>query len=112
MDTKYLRFVKDSYVNFALSARKMKKELPQSRSVGGSTDKLIRELDCAVIENLHNMQRQTKFEPFDSVRRVFVEGDELYPDAGFRDKNHIQICIRNPNCIKGFFIPLEEVQWN
>ena len=27
-------------------------------------------------------------------------------------RNHIQICIKNPNCIKGFFIPREEVQWN
>ena len=79
--------------------------------VKGSTDKLLRELDCAVIENLHIMQRQTQFEPFDSVRGVFVEGDELYPGAGFHDKNHIQICIRNPNCIKGFFIPRDEMQW-
>ena len=26
-------------------------------------------------------------------------------------KNHIQICIRNPNCIKGFFIPRYEMKW-
>jgi len=35
----------------------------------------------------------------------FWEGNELYPNAGFRKKNHIQICIRNPNCIKGYFLP-------
>ena len=112
LDTKYLRFVKDSYVNIVLSARKNEQEIPQNKSVSGSTDKLIRELDCAVIENVHFMQRQIHLRPFDSVRGVFVEGDELYPGAGFHDKNHIQICIRNPNCIKGFFIPREEVQWN
>jgi hypothetical protein len=44
---------------------------------------------------------------FDSVRGVFWEGRELYPNAGFREKDHIQICIRNPNCIKGFFYPRE-----
>ena len=86
-------------------------EIPQNKTAKGSSDKLLRELDCAVIENLHNMQRQIQLKPFDSVRSVFVEGDELYPGAGFHDKNHIQICIRNPNCIKGFFIPREEVQW-
>lgn len=31
----------------------------------------------------------------------------LYPEAGFTEKNHIQICIRNPNCIKSFFLPRE-----
>ncbi len=112
LDTRYLRLVKKSYFNFISSAGMDGIEIPRNRTVKGSTDKLLRELDCAVIENLHDMQRQTKFEPFDSVRGVFVEGDELYPGAGFHDKNHIQICIRNPNCIKGFFIPREEVQWN
>ena len=45
--------------------------------------------------------------PFDSVRGVFWEGKELYKNAGFREKDHIQICIRNPNCIKGYFLPRE-----
>jgi hypothetical protein len=44
---------------------------------------------------------------YDSVKGVFWEGDELYPNAGFREKDHIQICVRNPNCIKGYFLPRE-----
>ena len=40
---------------------------------------------------------------YDSVRGVFFEGNELYPSAGFREKDHIQIAIINPNCIKAFF---------
>ena len=35
----------------------------------------------------------------------------LYDGAGFLDKTHIQICIRNPNCIKGYFIPRKETDW-
>jgi hypothetical protein len=111
LHTRFLRLVKESYINFIYSASTNGQEIPQNRKVKGSSDKLLRELDCAVIENLHNMQRQIQLMPFDSVRGVFVEGDELYPGAGFHDKNHIQLCIRNPNCIKGFFIPREEVQW-
>lgn len=64
-----------------------------------------RDLDCAVIETLHTLRSIEEQKSFDSVRAVFVEGKELYPSAGFRDKNHIQICIRNPNCIKGYFYP-------
>lgn len=42
---------------------------------------------------------------FDSVRAAFIEGDTIYPGAGFNEKTHIQICIINPDCIKGFFLP-------
>jgi len=41
--------------------------------------------------------------PVDSVRGVFVEGEEVYPGAGFREKTHVQLCIRNLDCIKGVF---------
>jgi len=70
-------------------------------------DMLIRDLDCAVIEVVHKLNQDEQLREFDSVRGVFWEGPALYPDAGFREKNHIQICIRNPNCIKGCFLPRE-----
>ena len=70
-----------------------------------SKDRILRKLDCAVITTLHNLTKKAKLPPYDSVRGVFWEGDELYPGAGFREKNHIQIAIINPNCIKGFFLP-------
>ena len=68
----------------------------------GGDDLLMRDLDCLVIETLHEAVGQDKF---DSVRGVFWEGKDVYPTAGFKEKNHIQICIRNPNCIKGYFLP-------
>ncbi len=30
------------------------------------------------------------------------------PTAGFYTKNHIQLCVRNPDCIKGYFRPLAD----
>jgi hypothetical protein len=42
------------------------------------------------------------------VRAAFVEGGQLYPDAGFSAKSHIQICVRNVACIKGYFRPLDD----
>lgn len=70
-------------------------------------DLLIRDLDCAVIEAIHKLNKDENLRQFDSVRGVFWEGPPIYPDAGFREKDHIQICIRNPNCIKGCFLPRE-----
>ena len=80
-------------------------DFPENKSIGGIGDLLLRELDCAVIETLHTSREDSRQTPFDSIRGVFYEGDELYPNAGFREKDHIQICVRNPNCIKGFFMP-------
>ena len=71
-------------------------------------DKILRYLDCAVIEYLHSFSSLSKLQPFDSVKAAFLEGMPLYPGAGFRDKTHVQICVRNPNCIKGFFLPRKE----
>jgi hypothetical protein len=82
-------------------------EFPENRTTGNLGDILLRDLDCAVIEAVHVTQTQSGQTPFDSIRSVFYEGNELYPNAGFREKDHIQICVRNPNCIKGFFLPRE-----
>lgn len=32
----------------------------------------------------------------------------MYPGAALKEKTHIQLCIVNPNCIKGFFSPRKE----
>lgn len=78
--------------------------LPQN---SGKNDKAFRRLDCAVIERLHKMNKDMEEPPYDSVRGLFFEGKPIYPDSGFLEKTHIQICIRNPNCIKGYFNPKE-----
>ena len=79
----------------------------QNKQIKENSDLLLRNLDCAVIETIHQFNKTNKFPEFDSIRGVFFEGDDLYPNAGFKENNHIQIAIRNPNCIKGYFIPRE-----
>lgn len=78
------------------------KELLNFITNGGDKNAITKEIDIHA-NRLRTLV--TNFAPYDSVRGVFLEGGELYPDAGFREKNHIQICVRNNNCIKGFFIP-------
>ena len=78
----------------------------KSSSKGRINEINLRFLDCAVLKTLNKFNHDipTKKE-FDSVRAGFWEGEELYPNAGFREKNHIQLCIRNPDCILGLFVP-------
>lgn len=91
------------------------RDLPRDRH----KNKILRELDCAVIEHMHenvgtqikediNQQGFTRLRLPDSVRGAFVEGGPVFEGSGIYEKTHIQICIRNPNCIKGFFLPRRE----
>lgn len=94
------------------------KTLPQNKDLPHDQyyDKILRELDCAVIEYLHSqieirilkdiaINKFSELKRFDTVRGIFTEGGPAFEGAGIQLKNHIQICIRNLNCIKGFFIP-------
>lgn len=99
LNTRDRKIMTDSYSNF------------NSRISGVFNRDDLHNLDYAVIEEIHQIRHSLSQPPFESVRNAFTEGRELYPGAGFQDKNHIQICIRNPNCIKGFFIPRPEIDW-
>ncbi|MEB0029409.1 hypothetical protein QN372_01475 [Undibacterium sp. RTI2.1] len=72
-----------------------------------SGDLLRRKLDCAVFETLHQQREEGKLLPYRSVRGVFWEGEDLYPGAGFKEKNHLQLCVRDTSCILGYFRPIE-----
>lgn len=87
-------------------------ELPQNE---GGEDLYKRHLDCAVIQMAHKLRELSgtgpleqiagvkRLPPYDTVRGAFWEGQHLYPTAGFKQKNHVQLCVRNPSCIKGYF---------
>ena len=108
-DSRYIQLVAAEYELLAAECERLGRALPKNE--GKSSDKLARKLDCAVIEHLHaGIEKSEKegaaLDPFDSVRGLFSEGAPIYPGAGIKEKTHVQICVRNPNCIKGYFSPL------
>lgn len=64
-----------------------------------------RKLDCAVIRYVHQSRKDTKEQPYDTIRSSFDEGGKVYPGASFTSRNHIQVCVINPDFIKGYFLP-------
>jgi hypothetical protein len=81
-------------------------QLPMATNRKGK-DRVLRDLDCAVIETLHQMRKDQGLPPYNSIRAAFPEDDPLYSDAGLRAKNHIQLCVLDEGqCIKGYFRPL------
>lgn len=62
-------------------------------------------LDCAVI-NYGIPKLEEAFDvKFQSVRGVFQEGTPAFAGSDIRRKSHIQIAVRDPGCILGYFKP-------
>jgi len=77
--------------------------LPENKGGG-----FRRFLDRAVIETLHLSREDADKEvpAYDTVRAAFREGEPAYEGAGFEEKNHIQIAVRDKARIKGYFRPI------
>ena len=90
--------VRIAYDTLVASAKKAGDDLPEN-----GPDLLRRNLDCAVIRNLHKIRSDEGQVPLDSVRGVFVEGEPIFPSSGFHAKTHIQVCVCNAARIKGVF---------
>lgn len=98
--------LKNAYISLENDYTASNLSLPQNKNIKNSDDWLLRNLDCAVIEYVHAFNKANKLPEYDSVRGIFTEGKSLYPGAGFKEKTHVQICVTNPNCIKGYFNPI------
>lgn len=94
------QILKDSYEILLVAGG----EIPVNKEISG--EKMLRYLDKAVVEIACKMSEHNG-RKYDTVRALFREGGELYPGAGFHDKTHVQIAVRNPNMIKGYFIPIK-----
>ena len=93
-DTEALSLVKSAYQSY-LELCAASSALPAEN----------RRLDCAVIETLHQLRQKEGKQSFDTARGFFLERRELYPTAGFRELDHIQICVRSSQQIAGYFLP-------
>ena len=123
-DSEFIDILEEYYQLMKRDLQTAGKNLPKNKNLPKDAyhDLILRELDCAVIEYLHqkideniiyNKKKKgySEIKPFDTIRGIFTEGGPAFEGAGIQLKNHIQICIRNLNCIKGFFIPRKEIKF-
>ena len=103
-DSRHIDLIRNAYSIYETFMKTVGQPMPTNDT---GKDLLKRHLDCAVIEQLHTYLKESNAKPFDSVRGVFIEGNAIYPGAAIMEKTHIQLCVRNPNCIKGYFNPLD-----
>ena len=123
-DSRFIGMIQIYYASMAKKYKEAGKNLPHNKDVKNDAhkDKILRELDCTVIEFMHNYIRDqivkdlrakgfSDYKLFDSTRGVFMEGGPAFTGAGISEKTHTQICIRNLNCIEGFFLPRKDIDF-
>lgn len=66
---------------------------------------MLRRLDCAVINFLHQLRVEQGQPAFDTVYGVFEEGESLFPGSALKEKTHVQLAVRNPQTLLGYFRP-------
>ena len=124
LDSKFIGLVSDNFEAMREEYLHTGKVLPENADLkkDANKDKLLRMRDCAILEYMHTSilgayrediatKHYSEYKIFDSTRGVFTEGGPAFEGAGMAKKSHTQICIRNLNCIKGFFIPRDEVEF-
>lgn len=98
VETDSLQFLKEAYKGL--------REIIQDADAGMPVNKgNNKALDCAVFKYIHQSTMLTNLGPYTTIRCAFQEGGEVYPGSSVMDRLHIQICVLDPDNIKGYFLP-------
>jgi hypothetical protein len=103
-----LQLVKKSYDRFRFSFENvgLLHTMPENKPGFDDDEDLVKcDLDCAVLNFLHESRAEMNEPPFDTVRSPFSEGDPLYEGGKIMERTHIQICVREQKNILGYFWP-------
>lgn len=84
---RYMTLLSQAYQILEEQVSKEGRTLPSNRG-------LLHDLDAFVVDYVADIWLKA-----DTVRAVFLEGDEVYPGASFRSQQHIQVAVRNPGSI-------------
>jgi hypothetical protein len=100
-----LNIVKEAYNGLEKAIKESGEKMPVNKAPN-------RALDCAVIKYLNGVREISNELPFDTIRSSFQEEGELYPGSNFTSRLHIEICVRNVDLIKGYFLPMPIEDFN
>lgn len=74
MDTEYLELLKTGYHALIELHRCHGLDIPKNMPIEKQGELLLRNLDCAVIETIHQFNKEEGLHEFDSVRGFFGKG--------------------------------------
>jgi hypothetical protein len=97
-DIQYTGLLERSYSAVVETYRQQNRSLPQN--TGRELNR--RELDCLVVNSLTSSAILAEVQ---TVRGAFEEGAAAFPGAALRLETHIQLSVRDRQCILGIFRP-------
>lgn len=100
LDVTMTRQLKQIYPGFEHGMRAAGHELPINEP-----DRKRHKLDCAFLNWAIPFLEEESGLLYHTVRGVFVEGAPLYPSSQLHTESHIQLAVRNPEAIVGYFLP-------
>jgi hypothetical protein len=101
LDTGYTKLLGRWYASFRRFVRGADREMPRNCAATETRagDKILRFLDCAVVDYAIKMIAETEGTKYQTVRGAFIEGQPAFPGSKIALKSHIQLAIRDPACI-------------
>jgi hypothetical protein len=103
LDMEYTRLLRETFPTIAADFISQHPDAALPRNSGPGLRN--RKLDCAMINWAIPLLEADRGRKFQSVRCVFTEGEPVVDGSCIMLKSHIQIAIRDPSCILGYFRP-------
>jgi hypothetical protein len=105
-DIKYTQSLRDLFPLFRQRLEAAGEPLPVNEGIKrDDRDLVLRFHDCAMLNWAIPILEEEANTKFQTVRCVFVEGESAFEGSGIREKSHVQIAVRDPECIVGYFRP-------
>jgi hypothetical protein len=98
LDTRYTKTLAEAHEAFVDTRRQSHLAIPHNRG-------LLHDLDCSVINFALPRLESVTGVRFQSVRGCFQEGVPAFAESEIRMKSHVQVAVRDPDCILGYFRP-------
>jgi hypothetical protein len=81
-------------------------EIPENKPSGKhDIDHTKRFLDCAVVNWVLELKEKQDGVKYHTVRCIFSEGKPAFEGSSIMEKSHIQIAVRDPSVVLGYFKP-------
>lgn len=105
LDIEFTSILETVYPEFVAELERRNEPVPTNDRQRADGTKLFHALDRAVIEYAVEVVEKVDGRKFDTVRGAFWEGGAAFPGSEIQKQSHIQIAVRNPECILGYFAP-------
>ncbi len=107
LDTAHTRLLAELFPLYRQACEITGTALPENRPAAGedSDDRILRHLDCAVINWCLDFLEREEKQHYHTVRCVFTEGTPVFEDSKILAKSHVQIAVRDDTAIVGYFKP-------